>query len=184
MRSVQLPVARTAVRFLVTHPRARLTRWVVRFVVGRLRRRVSSSPAVERIPPVRGSRLTTIAGVAGVATVTVVLARRSRRPSGAAPAPTPAPFPAPVRTAGFASQPTPTPAEQNDRLAAEVQAKLLEGDPDPGVEVEPSAGVITLRGTLADEEAETRFVRVAEQVAGGKAVQSELRTAQDDPPAS
>ncbi|MBA2347264.1 MAG: BON domain-containing protein, partial [Solirubrobacterales bacterium] len=66
----------------------------------------------------------------------------------------------------------------DEALVARVTAQLFDGAPALGVEVAASGGVVTLRGEVADEEAEGRFVRDAEQVEGVKAVQSELVTSE------
>ena len=68
-------------------------------------------------------------------------------------------------------------ATDDPALAARVQAQLV--DDAAGLEVEASAGVVTLRGRVEDEAAETKVVRDAELIEGVKAVQSELETASD-----
>lgn len=66
-------------------------------------------------------------------------------------------------------------------LAARVEATLAADAAAQGVQVAASAGVVTLRGPVSDEAAETRVVRDAEQVQGVKAVQSELQHVHGEP---
>jgi osmotically-inducible protein OsmY len=80
------------------------------------------------------------------------------------------------------SPPAPVPVSGDDEaLAMRVEKQLFGGAPPPGVTVESRAGVVTLRGPVADEQAEVRFVRDAEAIEGVKAVQSELQAAGADP---
>jgi len=203
MATVKSRVALAGGKYLVTHPRSRLTRFVVRVVVRRVSRKVVAATHVEAIPATRGSRLVTVVGIAVVAGGIVVIVRRTtKRADGASAAAVPPPY-APFPPAGGAppetrdappATPTTSPAaeaaavaaaagvsDEDGALAARVEAKLVGGLPGVGVEVEVVSGVVTLRGQVADEEAEGRFVRDAEQVEGVKAVQSELQTAGADP---
>jgi BON domain len=208
MSSVKSRAARTGVKYVVTHPRSRITHFAVRFVMRRLTRKVATSPGVEAIPAVRGSRLTTVGGVVVVAGGIIMIARRGKSSDGPAAATTPSPFPAatstpaPFPAAAAAAAPpetrdapsvTPTTSqaaeaaaietgESEDELVARVEAKLVDGAPTTAIDVEANAGVITLRGEVADEDAEARVVRDAEAVDGVKAVQSELSKAAADEP--
>lgn len=204
MASVKSRAARTGAKYVVTHPRSRVTRFAVRFVLRRLGKRVGKTTAVAAIPEVRGSRVPTVVGVVAVAGGIVLLARRTRSdaPAPAAAASTPpAPFPAAAPAAAPpetrdapSTRPTTSPAaeaaaatavaadgDDDATLIARVQGKLSE-TAAVSVVVEAASGVITLRGDVADEEAERRLVSDAEQVRGVKAVQSELRTAADEGP--
>ena len=183
-------------KFLITHPRSRITRFVVRFAVRKLSGKFVEATHADAIPATRGSRLVTVAGVVVVAGGIVFIVRRSTRsdasgsgitvPPPNAPFPTAAPAAAPPEsrdappvspTVNLAAEAA---AEEigdgDDALAARVTARLFGATPALGVEVAATAGVITLRGEVADEDAEGRFVRDAEQVEGVKAVQSELVT--------
>ncbi len=214
MASVKTRVALTGGKYLLTHPRSRLTRFVVRFAARKLRSRIATATRVEAIPATRGSRLTTVLGVAVVAGAVVIVVRRAaRRPEPAPSVTVPPPY-APVAPAATSRPAAPEPREAppaaaatspaaeaaasveaaanlaaaatdvgegDDAVVARVQAKLFGGTPPLGVSVEAHAGVVTLRGTVADQDAETRFVRDAEQIEGVKAVQSELQTAGAEP---
>ena len=198
MPSVKSRAAFTGGKYLVTHPTSRVTRLVVPFVARRVRRRLAGATHADAIPPTRGSRLTTVAGVAFVAGGIVFVVRRAAKrsrsqPEPVATAPVPsAPFPSVAGAPPEARDAPPvspsagpgTEAEGgvgDDALAARVQAKLFGGTPPAGVTVESHGGVITLRGRVADEAAEGRFVRDAETIDGVKAVQSELQTAGVEP---
>lgn len=197
MPSVKSRVALAGGKYLITHPRGRITRLVVRLAVRRLSGKLVSATHADAIPPVRGSRLTTIAGIAAVAGGIVLVVRRTTKSETAAstvdvPAPY-APFPPaagapPESRDAPPSTPTTSMAAEaadvgdgDDALVARVQAKLFGGTPPLGVTVESHAGVITLRGKVADDEAEVRFVRDAETIEGVKAVRSELQTAGAEP---
>lgn len=189
-------------KYLVTHPRSRITRVVVRFAVRKLSDKIATATHADAIPATRGSRLVTVVGVVVVAGGVVYVVRRSTRSEDAAPSvtvPAPnAPFPAAAPAAAppesrDAPPLSPTVSlaaeaaaeelggDDDDALAARVVARLFDGTPALGVEVAATAGVITLRGEVADEDAEGRFVRDAEQVEGVKAVQSELVTGEPGP---
>jgi hypothetical protein len=210
MSSVKSRVALAGGKYLVTHPRSRLTHAVVRFALRRVSKKVVTATHADAIPATRGSRLTTVIGVAAVAGGIVLVVRRTTKradaPSTVAvPAPY-APFPpaagAPPEAAGAPPEtrdappvtPTTSPAaeaaavaaaadlgDSDDDLAARVEARLSADAPDLGVRVEASSGVVTLSGQIDDEEAEGRVVRDAERVEGVKAVQSELQTAGAEP---
>jgi len=208
MATVKSRIALAGGKYLVTHPRSRLTRVVVRFVVRRVSKKVVTATHLDAIPATRGSRLVTVAGIAVVAGGIVIVVRKSTKSAEAQPAdavPSPhAPFPPAAGTPPETrdappTTPTTSPAaeaaavvaaadvsDNDDALVARVEAKLFGGAPGLGVEVEAASGVVTLRGQVVDEEAEGRFVRDAEQVEGVKAVQSELQTAgaEPGPPAS
>jgi hypothetical protein len=210
MASMKTRVAVAGGKYLVTHPRGRLTRVVVRFAVKRVSKKLATATRVDAIPATGGSRLTTVAGIAVVAGGIVLLARRARTPEAPsvvvppphAPFPAAAPAAAPPETRDAPSTtPTTSPAaeaasivameaaaadlgDDDEALAARVQAELFGGTPPLNVSVESASGVITLRGTVADADAEGRFVRNAEAVPGVKAVQSELLTAGAEPGAS
>jgi len=210
MATVKSRVALAGGKYLVTHPRSRLTSFVVRFAVRRVSKKLVTATHVDAIPATRGSRLVTVVGVAVVAGGIVVIVRKTTKREGAQPAATPpqpyAPFPPAAGTPPETrdappTTPTTSPAAEaaavaaaaevsdgDDALAARVEATLFGGSPGIGigVAVEAAGGVVTLRGQVADEEAEGRFVRDAEQVEGVKAVQSELQTAGAElgPPAS
>lgn len=209
MPSAKTRVALAGGKHLVKHPRSRLTRFVVRFAARRVGARIATATHAEAIPATRGSRLTTVGGVVVVAGGIVVLVRRSgtRGPAASAvvvPVPhAPVPAAAPVAPAAAAappSTPSTSPAAEAARitaveavaselgdgdaaLVARVRAELFGGTPPLGVTVQSNAGVVTLRGQVADEEAEVRFVRDAERIEGVKAVQSELVTSGDGPAA-
>jgi len=191
MASVKTRLAFAGGKYLVTHPRSRVTRLVVRVAVRRLSKKLALAAHADAIPATRGSRLATVVGVAAVAggIGIVVVVRRTRRPAAAESVvvvpPAHAPFP-PAR----AAEPAPTGpvaggaagvGDGDEALAARVEARLFGEAPALGVSVEAAGGVVTLRGKVADEEAEGRFVRDAEQVEGVKAVQSELQTAGTEP---
>ncbi len=183
-------------KYLVTHPRSRITRFVVRFAVRKLSNKIVDATHADAIPATRGSRLVTVAGVVVVAGGIVYVVRRSSGDAPTSPAvfvpPASAPFPAAAPAAAPPESRDAPPATPTTNLAAEaaaeelgdgdealvarVVARLFDGTPALGVEVAATAGVITLRGEVADEAAEGRFVRDAEQVEGVKAVQSELVT--------
>lgn len=196
MASVKTRVALTGGKFLITHPRSRITRFVVRFAVRRLTGKVVAATHADAIPATRGSRLVTVAGVVVVAGGIIYVVRRTSTAAAPAPSvavPSPhAPFPA-APPAGAPPQSRDVPpasptvslvaeaaAEDlgtgDDALAARVTSTLFGAAPAIGVRVEATAGVVTLRGEVADEAAESRIVRDAEQIDGVKAVQSELVT--------
>lgn len=206
MASVKTRVALAGGKYLVTHPRGRITRLVVRLAVRRLSKKAVAVTHYDALPEVRGSRVTTLAGIAAVAGGIVLVVRRTTRAPAAAPSvvvpPPNAPFPAaaggsapPETRDAPPTNPTTSPAaeaaavavgdgdgdDDDDAIVARVQRELFGGTPPLGVTVEASSGVVTLRGTVADEEAEGRFVRDAELVDGVKAVQSELQTAGAEP---
>lgn len=188
-------------KYLVTHPRSRITHFVVRFVARKLSGKLVEATHADAIPATRGSRLVTVVGVVVVAGGIIYVVRRSASSADAASSvevPSPhAPFPAAAPAAAPPESRDAPPTSPTVSLAAEaaaedvgdgdealvarVTAQLFDGSPALGVEVAASAGVITLRGEVADEEAEVRFVRDAEQVEGVKAVQSELVTAESGP---
>ncbi len=194
--TVKTRLAVTGGKYLVTHPRSRITRFVVRFAVRKLSDKLQEVTHADAIPATRGSRLVTVAGVVVVAGAVVYVVRRSIRVEDPAPSvavpPSNAPFPAAAPAAAPPESRDAPPAsptvslaaeaaaeeigDGDEALAARVVARLFDGTPALGVEVAATAGVITLRGEVADEEAEGRFVRDAEQVEGVKAVQSELVT--------
>lgn len=190
MPSVKSRAVRSGAKYLITHQRGRITRFVVRFAL----RRLSTRLGVETIPAVRGSRLTTVVGVFAVAAGIIVVVRRSARggpaPTGAPSAITPFPAAAAPPETRDAPSVNPTtsqaaeaaaanPGADEVELVARVEAKLVGGEALTAIDVEASAGVITLRGEVADEDAEARVVRDAETVHGVKAVRSELKTAGD-----
>lgn len=207
MLTVKTRIALKGGRYLATHPRSWLTRVVVRFAIRRLTGKLAGVTHAEAIPATRGSRLTTVAGVAAVAGGIILVVRRAAASPNvtetAVTVPPPfAPFPA---AAGAAAppetrdapptSPTTSPAaeaaaadvgEGDDALVVRVRSELFGGTPPLGVTVESHSGVITLRGRVADLDAESRFVRDAEAIDGVKAVQSELQhaTAEPGPPAS
>ncbi|MCW3012127.1 MAG: hypothetical protein JWO90_2531, partial [Solirubrobacterales bacterium] len=80
MASMKTRVAVAGGKYLVTHPRGRLTRVVVRFAVKRVSKKLATATRVDAIPATGGSRLTTVAGIAVVAGGIVLLARRARTP--------------------------------------------------------------------------------------------------------
>ena len=199
MPSVKSRVAFAGGKYLLKHPRSRITRIVVRFAVGRVSKKLVAATHADAIPATRGSRVTTVAGIAAVAGGIVLVVRRTTKktaPESTVAVPPPyAPFPpaagAPPETRDAPpTSPTTSPAAEaaaaelgdgDDALVARVQAKLFSGTPPLGVTVESHAGVVTLRGRVADEEAEGRFVRDAETIEGVKAVQSELQIAGAEP---
>ena len=208
MATVKSRVALAGGKYLVTHPRSRLTRFVVRFAVRRVSKKVVTATHVDAIPATRGSRVVTVVGVVVVAGGIVLIVRRITKREDAQPVGTVTPAYPPVPPVGATPPetrdappiiPTTSPAaeaaavaaasdvsDDDDALAARVEARLFGGLPSVAVEVEAVSGVVTLRGQVVDEEAEGRFVRDAEQVEGVKAVQSELQTAgaEPGPPAS
>jgi len=228
MSSVKSRAIRAGVKYVVTHPRSRLTRLVARIVVRRVTKKLASAPGLGAIPPVRGSRLTTLVGIVAVAGGIVLVVRRGKRAAAGPAAPPSASMPfraaapaAPVPETRDAPPTTPTTSPASEAaaaagsgsdaatapdalaaggsgtgetpppaaaggadaggpgLVARVEARI-EGVAAPDVAVEENAGVITLRGAVADAEVERRLVRDTEQVEGVKAVQSELRTAADE----
>ncbi len=205
MPSVKTRVAITGGKYLVTHPRSRLTRWVIRFVarrVGtRLARLANRGPFALRLVVV-GWLAAVVAGSAVVAGGVAFVVRRRRRRAAAreavAPLVTP-PFPPSAATPpetrdAPSTTPTTSPASEaaaltaaaavgdgDDAVVARVNAQLFGGTPPLGVTVESNSGVVTLRGQVADEEAEVRIVRDAERIEGVKAVQSELQSAGAEP---
>ncbi len=203
MATVKSRVALAGGKYLVTHPRSRLTRFVVRFALRRVSKKVVTATRIDAIPATRGSRLVTVVGVVVVAGGIVLIVRRITKREDAQPAGTVTPAYPPVPPVDAAppetrdappATPTTSPAaeaaavvaaadvsDDDDVLVARVEARLFGGLPSVGVEVEAVSGVVTLRGQVADEEAEGRFVRDAEEVEGVKAVQSELQTAGAEP---
>lgn len=202
MSSVRTRVALAGGKYLITHPRGRITRLVVRFAVRKLAKKLVAATHAEAIPATRGSRLLTVAGVLVVAGGIIVLVRRSTAkdsseesppavPPAHAPFPAAAPAAAPPESRDAPSTtPVTSPAaeaaamgvgEGDDVLVARVEAELFGGSAPLGVTVSSTAGVVTLRGQVADEEAEVRVVRDAEKIDGVKAVQSELETAGSEP---
>ncbi len=204
MPSAKTRIAVTGGKFLITHPRSRITKFVVRFAVRKLSKKAVAATHYDAIPEVRGSRLITVGSIAGVAAVAggiVVAARRTKSTASPVVVP-PANAPFPAATGGSAppetrdapsTTPTTSPAAEaaaevlgdgDDAIVARVQSKLFGGTPPLGVTVEAHAGVVTLRGQVADEEAEGLLVRDAETIEGVKAVQSELQTAGSEPGSS
>lgn len=197
MPSVKTRLAFALGKHLVTHPRSRLTRFVLRFAAWLLVKKVVASTPVGAVPATRGSRLTTIAGVAAVAGAITFVARRTIRARSDASGTdlTPAPFasgagappetrdaPPTTPTADLAAEAAAADGgESDDALVRRVSAELFGGTPPVGVTLAANAGVVTLRGTVADEAAEGALVRDAEAIAGVKAVQSELQTAGAEP---
>lgn len=173
MASLKVRAARAGAKYAVTHPRSRLTRLAVRVVVRRLIKR-----AIARVG------LLAFAWLAFI-TAGVVLAVRRRKRGATAPyvpspvSPTSPSAAAPLETHDAATT-NPIQARSDDQgLAARVAAELSVGA--AALMVEANAGVVTLRGPVADEETESRFVRDAEAVPGVKAVQSELHPGTDEP---
>lgn len=199
MSSVKTRVAIVGGKFLLTHPSSRITRLVVRLVVRRVRGKLLSATHAEAIPATRGSRLTTIVGIAVVAGGIVLLVRKAGTPeqeTSVVTVPPPhAPFPPAATTPPETREappvtPTASPAAEaaaadvgtdDAALVMRVKAKLFGGIPPLGVTIESHSGVVTLRGRVADQEDEGRLVRSAEQVEGVKAVQSELQAAGTEP---
>ncbi len=206
MSSVKSRVAFAGGKYLVKHPRSRVTRLVVRLAVRRVAKKLVAATHADAIPAARGSRVTTVVGIAAVAGGIVLVVRKTAKPAApesAVTVPPPyAPFPpaadagpeaagAPAETRDAPpTSPTTSPAAEaaaaevggdDEALVARVEAKLFSGAPALGVTVESQAGVVTLRGRVADEEAEGRFVRDAETIEGVKAVQSELEVAGAEP---
>ena len=201
MPSVRTRVAFAGGKYLITHPRGRITRLVVRLVVRKVSRKLVTVTHAGAIPATRGSRLATVVGVIVVAGGIVYVVRRTNGSSHAESAvtvpPPHAPFPAaspvaapPESRDAPSSTPVTSPAaeaaasgvgEGDDALVARVEAGLFGGTAPLGVSVSSTAGVVTLRGQVADEEAEVRFVRDAEAIDGVKAVQSELETVGSEP---
>lgn len=203
MSSVKSRVAVAGGKYLITHPRGRITRFVVRFAVRKLSKRVATATRYEALPEVRGSRLTTLAGIATVAGGIVFVVRRTAKSTSSPSSPVvvpPANAPFPAAAGGAAppethDAPSTTPTASlaaeaaaltladgdDEAIVARVEDKLFGGTPPLGVTVEAQSGVVTLRGTVADEESEVRFVHDAEQIPGVKAVQSELQTAGAEP---
>ncbi|MBA2349545.1 MAG: hypothetical protein H0V81_14760, partial [Solirubrobacterales bacterium] len=71
-------------KYLVTHPRSRITRFVVRFAARKLSDKFVEATHADAIPATRGSRLVTVAGVVVVAGGIVYVVRRSTRAQEAA----------------------------------------------------------------------------------------------------
>lgn len=192
MSSVKSRLALAGAKYLVTHPRGRVTRLVVGFAVRRASKKIVTAVHTDAIPATRGSRLVTVVGIVAVAGGIVLIVRRAARPerTGTPTVPPPyAPFPsadgAPPETR---DAPPSTPAmspigaaaaeigADDDALVGRVRETVFGGTPPVGVTVEAQAGVVTLRGAVADVDSELRFVRNAESIEGVKAVQSELQT--------
>ena len=115
MASVKSRVALAGGKYLLTHPRSRITHVVVRFARKRIAKKLARTTHADAIPATRGSRLTTVAGIAAVAGGIVLVVRRTTKPAEASSSvnlPEPyAPFPpaqgpppetesAPLETAG------------------------------------------------------------------------------------
>ncbi len=213
MPSAKTRLALKGGKYLVTHPRSRLTRLVVRFVGRRVGSRLARLTQTGVLSRSLALRIVVLGWIAAVVSGSVLLfggiafvVRRRRRRAAArlatAPRVTP-PFP-PSASTPLATRdappatPTTSPAAEaaaitgvhaaasdvgdgDDAVVARVQAKLFGGTPPLGLTVESNAGVVTLRGQVADEDAEVRFVRDAETIEGVKAVQSELQTAGIEP---
>lgn len=196
MPSVKTRLAFAVGKHLLTHPRSRLTRYVIRFAVWLLVKRVVATPAGS-IPATRGSRLTTVAGIAAVAGGVAFVARRTAKARHDVSASNiePAPFgPSAASEPQTRDAPPTTPTadpsaeagteeggESDDALVRRVSAELFGGTPPVGVTLAANAGVVTLSGSVADEAAEGALVRDAEAIEGVKAVQSELQTAGAEP---
>ena len=232
MASMKTRVALAGGKYLVTHPRGRITRLVVRFAVKRVGKKFASASHIDALPQSRAIRFVVVGWIAVVLSGTglvaggiafVVRRRRRRAATTLAGMPAAAPSSSNVPTAPAAAAPTvavipPTPVSTtppetrdappvtpttspaaeaeaitaaeadagqagggDDALVARVKAELFGGTPPADFTVESESGVITLRGSVPDEEAEVRFVRDAESVDGVKAVQSELQTASVEP---
>ena len=190
MSSVKARAIRVGAKYLITHPRSRLTRVTIALVRRAVAKRLRAIPAVAAVPPLRGSRLATLAAVA-VAAGAIVLAIRRGKARASAPTETgetssTRPTTPPPAAGGAAATPaaeagaTPA-ADGDDALVARVQDTLSAGAAAVGVAVAAKAGVVTLTGHVVDQDTELRFVRDAEGVEGVKAVRSELHTGQDEP---
>ncbi len=83
MASVKSRVALVGGKYLLTHPRSRITHVVVRFARKRIAKKLARTTHADAIPATRSSRLTTVAGIAAVAGGIVLVVRRTTKPAEA-----------------------------------------------------------------------------------------------------
>lgn len=204
MASLKTRAALAGGKYLVTHPRGRLTRFVVRFAVRRVGKKLVSASHTSALPKSRAIRIVVLGWIvivlSGTGLIAFVVRRRRRRaaatlarmPQPVTPTPvssvSPTPPAEPTGPAAEAGAITAADAEAgkagdgDEALVARVTAELSGGTTSPAdLSVESDSGVITLRGSVPDEGAEVRVIRDAELVDGVKAVRSELQTASAEP---
>lgn len=109
MSSLKSRAVRTGGKYLIRHPRSRVTRLVVRLVLVRLARRLRRSRVARGLPTVPGPGVLTLAGVV-VGSLGLLALLRKARGGGAAARPAPAPEPATAAPAAAAPVDTPRPA--------------------------------------------------------------------------
>ncbi len=187
MATVKSRVALAGGKYLVTHPRSRLTRFVVRFAVRRVSKKVVTATHVDAIPATRGSRLTTVVGVVVVAGGIVLVVRKTTKrkdeqpaaavtpaypPAGAAPPATTAspPPPAAAPPATTASPPPPAaapPATSGAPLSAAAPPETRDAPPTtPTTSPAAEAAAVVAAADVSDDD-DALVARVEAKLFGG-----------------
>ena len=191
MASVKSRVALAGGKYLLTHPRSRITHVVVRFARKRIAKKLAMTTHADAIPATRGSRLTTVAGIAAVAGGIVLVVRRTTKPAEASSSvnlPEPyAPFPpaqgpppetesAPLETAGPPPETERAPLEtagappETESAPLETQSEPPETADAPPVSptISPAAEAAAVAATdnLGDSDDEI-VARVEAKLFGG-----------------
>jgi len=173
MATVKSRVALAGGKYLVTHPRSRLTRFVVRFAVRRVSKKVVTATHVDAIPATRGSRLTTVVGIVVVAGGIVLVVRRVKKredvqPVGAVtPAYPPAGAAPPVTTA-FPSPPAAAPpATSGAPLSAATPPETRDAPPTtPTTSPAAEAAAVVAAADVSDDD-DALVARVEAKLFGG-----------------
>ena len=177
MASVKSRVALAGGKYLLTHPRARITHVVVRFARKRIAKKLARTTHAGAIPATRGSRLTTVAGIAAVAGGIVLVVRRTTKPAEASSTvnlPEPyAPFPpaqgpppetesAPLETAGAPPETESAPLETQSEPPETADAPPVSPTISPAAE----AAAVAATDNLGDSDDEI-VARVEAKLFGG-----------------
>ncbi len=173
MATVKSRVALAGGKYLVTHPRSRLTRFVVRFAVRRVSKKVVTATHVDAIPATRGSRLTTVVGVVVVAGGIVLVVRKTtkRKDEQPAAAVTPAYPPAgaaPPATTAFPSPPAAAPpATSGAPLSAATPPETRDAPPTtPTTSPAAEAAAVVAAADVSDDD-DALVARVEAKLFGG-----------------